>query len=70
MLAVEFKMLNKKSYSKIKKKYYFQSKKKIEFKLQVLAWLSLFIPAESVPGRVGMVMTTMLTLTAMFASVR
>ena len=28
----------------------------------VLAWLSLFIPAESVPGRVGMGMTTLLTL--------
>jgi len=36
----------------------------------ILAWLSLFIPAESVPGRVGMGMTTMLTLTAMFSSVR
>jgi len=36
----------------------------------VLAWLSLFIPAESVPGRVGMGMTTLLTLTAMFSSVR
>jgi len=36
----------------------------------ILAWLSLFIPAESVPGRVGMGMTTLLTLTAMFSSVR
>ena len=36
----------------------------------VLAWLSLFISAESVPGRVGMGMTTLLTLTAMFSSVR
>ena len=36
----------------------------------VLAWLSLFIPAESVPGRVGMGMTTLLTLTAMFSAVR
>ena len=36
----------------------------------MLAWLSLFIPAESVPGRVGMGMTTLLTLTAMFSSVR
>ena len=35
----------------------------------VLAWLSLFVPAESVPGRVGMGMTTLLTLTAMFSSV-
>ena len=38
--------------------------------LQVLAWLSLFVPVESVPGRVGMGMTTLLTLTAMFSSVR
>ena len=36
----------------------------------VLAWLSLFLPAESVPGRVGMGMTTLLTLTAMFSAVR
>jgi len=36
----------------------------------ILAWLSMFISPESVPGRVGMGMTTMLTLTAMFSSVR
>jgi len=36
----------------------------------IVAWLSLFVPAESVPGRVGMGMTTLLTLTAMFSSVR
>jgi len=36
----------------------------------IIAWLSLFVPAESVPGRVGMGMTTLLTLTAMFSSVR
>merc|ERR1719342_130974 len=36
----------------------------------ILAWLSLFIPVESVPGRIGMGMTTLLTLTAMFSSVR
>jgi len=36
----------------------------------VLGWMSLFIPSESVPGRVGMGMTTLLTLTAMFSSVR
>merc|ERR1711892_529619 len=36
----------------------------------ILAWLSLFIPPESVPGRVGMAMTTLLTLTAMFSAVR
>ena len=35
----------------------------------VVAWLSLFVPPESVPGRVGMGMTTLLTLTAMFSSV-
>lgn len=35
-----------------------------------LAWLSMFIPPESVPGRVGMGMTTLLTLTAMFSAVR
>ncbi len=35
-----------------------------------LAWLSLFIAPESVPGRVGMGMTTLLTLTAMFSAVR
>ena len=37
--------------------------------VKILAWLSLFISAESVPGRVGMGMTTLLTLTAMFSSV-
>jgi len=36
----------------------------------VIAWLSLFVPPESVPGRVGMGMTTLLTLTAMFSAVR
>ena len=36
----------------------------------VIAWLSLFVPPESVPGRVAMGMTTMLTLTAMFSAVR
>jgi len=35
-----------------------------------IGWLSLFVPPESVPGRVGMGMTTLLTLTAMFSSVR
>ena len=35
-----------------------------------LAWLSLFISVESVPGRVSMGMTTLLTVTAMFGSVR
>jgi len=36
----------------------------------VLGWLGLFIPISSVPGRVGMGMTTILTLTAMFSGVR
>ena len=36
----------------------------------ILGWLSLFIPQSSVPGRVGMGMTTILTLTAMFNGVR
>ena len=36
----------------------------------ILGWLSVFIPAESVPGRIGMGMTTLLTLTAMFSAVR
>lgn len=35
-----------------------------------LAWLSVFVPPEQVPGRVTMTMTTLLTLTAMFGSVR
>ncbi|CAB4067417.1 GLRA2 [Lepeophtheirus salmonis] len=35
-----------------------------------VAWLSLFISPESIPGRVGMGMTTLLTLTAMFGAVR
>ena len=36
----------------------------------ILAWLSLFVPQSSVPGRVGMGMTTILTLTVMFNRVR
>ncbi|TRY74426.1 hypothetical protein TCAL_05021, partial [Tigriopus californicus] len=36
----------------------------------ILAWLSMFISPDSVPGRVGMGMTTLLTVTAMFGSVR
>jgi len=36
----------------------------------IIAWMSLFVPPESVPGRIGMGMTTLLTLTAMFSSVR
>ena len=34
----------------------------------LLGWLGLFIPRTSVPGRVGMGMTTILTLTAMLRS--
>ena len=36
----------------------------------IVAWLSLFLPAESIPGRVTMAMTTLLTLAAMFGAVR
>lgn len=35
-----------------------------------LGWMSLFISPEAAPARVGMGMTTILTLTAMFSSVR
>ena len=36
----------------------------------IVAWLSLFLPPEAIPGRVTMAMTTLLTLAAMFGSVR
>ena len=36
----------------------------------VIAWLSLLINPEAIPGRVSMVMMTMLTIMAMFAGVR
>ena len=36
----------------------------------IVAWLSLFLPPESIPGRVTMAMTTLLTLAAMFGAVR
>lgn len=36
----------------------------------VLAYFSMYIPTDSIPGRVGMGMTALFTLTAMFASVR
>jgi len=36
----------------------------------IVAWLSLFLPPESIPGRVAMAMTTLLTLAAMFGAVR
>ena len=35
-----------------------------------IAWLSLFISPEAIPGRVSMVMMTLLTLMAMFSGVR
>ena len=35
-----------------------------------VASLSLFVPPESIPGRVTMAMTTLLTLAAMFGAVR
>ncbi|TRY72703.1 hypothetical protein TCAL_16186, partial [Tigriopus californicus] len=35
----------------------------------IVAWLSLFLPPESIPGRVTMAMTTLLTLAAMFGAV-
>ena len=35
-----------------------------------VAWLSLFINPEVIPGRVSMVMMTLLTLMAMFSGVR
>ena len=34
-----------------------------------VAWLSLFLPPECIPGRVAMPMTTLLTLAAMFGAV-
>ena len=36
----------------------------------IVSWLSLFLPPESIPGRTGMAMTTLLTLAAMFGAVR
>lgn len=35
-----------------------------------VAWLSLFVNPEAIPGRVSMVMMTLLTLMAMFSGVR
>ncbi|CAB4065750.1 unnamed protein product [Lepeophtheirus salmonis] len=35
-----------------------------------VAWLSLFLPPQSIPGRITMAMTTLLTLAAMFGAVR
>ncbi|XP_059472160.1 glycine receptor subunit alphaZ1-like [Neocloeon triangulifer] len=36
----------------------------------IVSWLSFLVPPESVPGRMAICMTTLLTLTAMFAAVR
>ena len=36
----------------------------------IVAWLSLFLPPESIPGRITIAMTTLLTLAAMFGAVR
>ena len=36
----------------------------------IIAWLSLFINPDAIPGRVSMVMMTLLTLMAMFSGVR
>jgi len=36
----------------------------------IVSWLSLFLPPESIPGRTGMAMTTLLTLASMFGAVR
>jgi hypothetical protein len=35
-----------------------------------IAWLSLFVNPEAIPGRISMVMMTLLTLMAMFSGVR
>ena len=35
-----------------------------------ISWLSLFIPAEHVPGRMALCVTTLLTLVTMFSSIR
>ena len=35
-----------------------------------ISWLSLFIPAELVPGRMALCVTTLLTLVTMFSSTR
>lgn len=36
----------------------------------IIAWLAIFISPEAIPGRVSMVMMSLLTLMAMFGSVR
>ncbi|XP_035706312.1 gamma-aminobutyric acid receptor subunit rho-2 isoform X2 [Folsomia candida] len=36
----------------------------------IVSWLSFLVPPESVPGRMALCMTTLLTLTAMFSAVR
>ncbi len=36
----------------------------------IVSWLSFLVSPESIPGRMTLCMTTLLTLTAMFAAVR
>ena len=43
---------------------------KINTHYLTLGYLSLYVPAESIPGRVAIGMTTILTLTAMFSGIR
>lgn len=40
------------------------------FLFVTVAWLSLFVNPDAIPGRVSMVMMTLLTLMAMFSGVR
>ena len=40
------------------------------FLFVTVAWLSLFVNPEAIPGRISMVMMTLLTLMAMFSGVR
>ncbi len=40
------------------------------FLFVTIAWLSLFVNPEAIPGRISMVMMTLLTLMAMFSGVR
>ena len=36
----------------------------------IVAWVSFFVPSDVVPGRMVLCVTTLLTLTSMFNSVR
>ena len=35
-----------------------------------VGWISFFVPSDAVPGRMGLCITTLLTLTSMFNNVR